>query len=133
MPPQWHADPSERLDAVPEGELSFGNSCYQVTFSERQHNGIYGHEYRFFLQDAVEDVPEYIVDWDNFVALAREYGLELVYRKTFNDILVEEQASTDFGPLLGKMGVINAVGDSAMDEDQWEAASECKACAAGQA
>ena len=41
----------------------------------------------------------------------------------FNDVLAEEQASRDYGPLLGKMGVINAQGDSAMDEDQWEAAS----------
>jgi mRNA (guanine-N7-)-methyltransferase len=46
----------------------FGNDCYRVVFSEREHKGVYGHEYRFFLEDAVGDVPEYIVDWDNFVA-----------------------------------------------------------------
>lgn len=115
----------ERLDEVPEGEaLQYGNSCYSVAFNERRHKGLYGHEYRFYLQDAVEDVPEYIVDWDNFVNLAREYGLELIYRKTFNDVLQEEQGSRDFGPLLGKMGVINQHGESAMDSDQWEAASE---------
>jgi hypothetical protein len=47
-----------------------------------------------------------------------------VYKKTFNEVLQEEQGSRDFGPLLGKMGVINAEGESAMTEDQWEAASE---------
>ncbi|BEJ14265.1 hypothetical protein CspHIS471_0400320 [Cutaneotrichosporon sp. HIS471] len=112
-----------RLDEQPDDELTFGNSCYQITFAERHHQGIYGREYRFYLEDAVEDVPEYIVDWDNFVALAREYGLELVYQKTFNDILQEEQTSREFGPLLGKMGVINENGESAMDADQWEAAN----------
>lgn len=112
-----------RLDELAEGEVSFGNSCYQITFAERHHQGIYGREYRFYLEDAVEDVPEYIVDWENFVGLAREYGLELVYQKTFNDILQEEQSSRDFGPLLGKMGVINEDGESAMDTDQWEAAN----------
>ncbi|BEI83443.1 hypothetical protein CcaverHIS002_0400470 [Cutaneotrichosporon cavernicola] len=112
-----------RLDEQPDDELSFGNSCCQITFAERHHQGIYGREYRFYLQDAVEDVPEYIVDWDNFVALAGEYGLELVYQKTFNDILQEEQSSREFGPLLGKMGVINENGESAMDADQWEAAN----------
>jgi len=57
-------------------------------------------------------------------SLAAEYGLELIYRKTFNDVLQEEQSSRDFGPLLGKMGVINEHGESSMDSDQWEAASE---------
>lgn len=58
----------ERLDEIPEGEeLRYGNSCYAIEFNERRHKGIYGHEYRFYLEDAVEDVPEYIVDWDNFV------------------------------------------------------------------
>lgn len=50
--------------------------------------------------------------------------MKLVYKKTFNEVLQEEQSSRDFGPLLGKMGVINADGESAMTGDQWEAASE---------
>ncbi|WWC60216.1 uncharacterized protein I303_102782 [Kwoniella dejecticola CBS 10117] len=114
-----------KLNELPEDdpELKFGNSCYFVQFSERRHKGIYGHQYRFFLTDAVEDVPEYVVDWDNFVNLAMEYKLRLVYKKPFHDILQEEKESRDFGPLLGKMGVINHNGESAMDEDQWEAAN----------
>jgi mRNA (guanine-N7-)-methyltransferase len=56
--------------------------------------------------------------------LAAEYGLQLVYKKAFNEILSEEQSSRDFGPLLAKMGVLNAEGASNMDEAQWEAASE---------
>ncbi|CAD6576057.1 MAG: mRNA cap guanine-N7 methyltransferase [Tremellales sp. Tagirdzhanova-0007] len=114
-----------RLNLLPEDdqELRFGNSCYYVQFAERRHKGIYGHQYRFFLSDAVEDVPEYLVNWDNFVSLAAEYRLRLVYNRPFNEILQEEQNSRDFGPLLGKMGVINDRGESAMDPDQWEAAN----------
>ncbi|WWC87787.1 uncharacterized protein L201_002679 [Kwoniella dendrophila CBS 6074] len=114
-----------KLNELPEEdeELKFGNSCYFVQFSERKHKGIYGHQYRFFLMDAVEDVPEYVVDWENFVSLAMEYRLKLVYKKPFHDILQEEKESRDFGPLLGKMGVVNEAGESAMDEDQWEAAN----------
>jgi mRNA (guanine-N7-)-methyltransferase len=47
--------------------LSFGNSVYSVRFDSFD-GPIYGHRYMFFLQDAVEDVPEYVVYWDNFVA-----------------------------------------------------------------
>ena len=115
----------ERLNQLSEDDedLRFGNSCYYVQFAERRHKGIYGHQYRFFLTDAVEDVPEYLVNWDNFVAcgllspfvffsvmlkavanrLAAEYRLRLVYNKAFNEVLEEEQSSRDFGPLLGKM------------------------------
>lgn len=115
----------ERLNQLSEDDedLRFGNSCYYVQFAERRHKGIYGHQYRFFLTDAVEDVPEYLVNWDNFVALAAEYRLRLVYNKAFNEVLEEEQSSRDFGPLLGKMGVVNDRKESAMDADQWEAAN----------
>jgi mRNA (guanine-N7-)-methyltransferase len=59
----------ERLDALPlsAADLSFGNSVYRIRFEDRQSRPLFGHRYHFFLRDAVEDVPEYIVDWDNFV------------------------------------------------------------------
>lgn len=53
-----------------------------------------------------------------------EYGLRLVYKKPFHQVLAEEQDSADFGLLLQRMGVVNPQGESAMDADQWEAASE---------
>ncbi|ORX33622.1 mRNA capping enzyme-domain-containing protein [Kockovaella imperatae] len=115
----------DRLKAIPEDEdLRFGNGCYSVQFEERRHKGLYGHAYHFYLEDAVDDVPEYIVDWENFVSLASEYRLKLIYKKSFHEILQEEKDSRDFGPLLGKMGVINPEdGSSQMDGDQWEAAN----------
>ena len=48
-------------------ELSFGNSVYKVRFDQREERPLYGFRYHFYLKDAVEDVPEYLVHWDNFV------------------------------------------------------------------
>lgn len=58
-----------RLEDVPQDaeELQFGNEVYRVRFDERGWGDMYGHRYTFFLQDAVEEVPEYVVYWDAFV------------------------------------------------------------------
>lgn len=61
-----------QLDALPPNatDLSFGNAVYRIKFDDRNSRPTFGHRYSFFLQDAVEDVPEYIVHWDNFVRYA---------------------------------------------------------------
>ena len=60
---------SEHLSDPPDpaNPLVFGNAVYSVKFDEREWPSAYGHRYTFFLQDAVEEVPEYVVYWDNFV------------------------------------------------------------------
>ncbi|KAI0303477.1 guanine-N(7)-methyltransferase [Multifurca ochricompacta] len=114
-----------RLDQIPAeaSELSFGNVVYSIKFESREPRPLYGHRYSFFLQDAVEDVPEYIVRWEPFVQLAAEYGLHPVYRKEFHDVFEEFQEHNEFKPLLQKMNVVDANGETEMDEDQWEAAN----------
>ena len=59
----------DRLDGIPEDakELEFGNSVYKIRFEQREPRPLYGHRYWFYLKDAVEDVPEYVVHWDSFV------------------------------------------------------------------
>lgn len=52
----------------PEGPLEFGNSVYRVKFDSQDATPRYGHRYTFFLEDAVEEVPEYVVYWDEFAA-----------------------------------------------------------------
>ncbi|KAK7043673.1 mRNA cap guanine-N7 methyltransferase [Paramarasmius palmivorus] len=115
----------EHLHDVPpdQDDLSFGNSVYRIRFEERDHDDIYGHKYWFYLQDAVEDVPEYVVLWDNFVQLAAEYHLHPIYKEEFHQVYSENQDHKDFGPLLVRMKVVDSNGESAMDEDQWEAAN----------
>lgn len=62
----------EQLDRIPADveDKSFGNSVYKITFENSTERPIFGHRYWFYLQDAVENVPEYIVQWDNFVQCA---------------------------------------------------------------
>lgn len=57
------------MDGLPEDakDLSFGNSVYKIRFDNRRERPLFGHRYWFYLKDAVDDVPEYIVHWDNFV------------------------------------------------------------------
>ncbi|KAF7322820.1 mRNA cap guanine-N7 methyltransferase [Mycena chlorophos] len=113
------------LDALPGDaeDLSFGNDVYKIRFEDRTNRPVFGHKYWFYLQDAVENVPEYIVRWDNFVQLAAEYGLHPVYKEEFHDIFSEHQDHAEFGPLMVKMKVVDSNGESAMDEAQWEAAN----------
>lgn len=62
------ADRAE-LEKIPEqAELEFGNNVYRIKFDSRHRPGMdyYGHRYHFYLQDAVEDVPEFVVYWPNF-------------------------------------------------------------------
>lgn len=113
------------LDALPKdaSELTFGNSVYKIRFETREQRPLFGFRYWFYLQDAVDDVPEYVVQWDNFVKLAAEYGLKLVYKEEFHQIFEEHHEHDEFGPLLQRMRVVDANGESHMDEDQWEAAN----------
>lgn len=59
-----------------------------------------------------------------FSRLAEEYQLVLRYRKEFHDMYTEFSEHSEFGPLMTRMQVIDGQGESKMDEEQWEAASE---------
>jgi len=71
----------------------------------------------------VENVPEYIVRWQNFVEMATEYGLDLKYKEEFHEVFAEHQEHPEFGPLMVRMKVVEENGESSMTEDQWEAAN----------
>lgn len=141
----------DQLDHIPPDaeEKAFGNSVYKITFEDRPDRPVFGHKYWFYLQDAVENVPEYIVRWENFVQyvlfqpsllritapvglthtplpthrMAAEYGLHPIYKEEFHQVFTEHQEHPEFKPLLVRMKVVDNDGESAMDEDQWEAAS----------
>lgn len=55
--------------------------------------------------------------------LAGEHGLHLLYKEEFHHIFEAEREHRDFKPLLQRMKVVSASGESQMDEDQWDAAS----------
>lgn len=106
--------------------LEWGNQLYSVRFPRHQpltnrplpRDGIfrppYGWRYHYKLAEAV-DVPEYVVPWEGFRALAEDYGLELMYRKGFKEILDEIWEEGDdgggmnreLGMLAERMGVLS--------------------------
>ena len=123
---------------------------YQIRFENRQmRSQMFGHRYWFYLKDAVEDVPEYLVHWEHFersarrirhsrsmlmahtlltllimaARLAREYGLHLLYKEEFHNVYQAERDHREYKPLLQRMKVVSPSGESQMDEDQWDAAS----------
>ncbi|WFD42837.1 mRNA (guanine-N(7))-methyltransferase [Malassezia psittaci] len=99
-----------RLDAIDsEGELSFGNENYRIEFEHRYEDGEkpFGNKYHFWLEDAVDDVPEYVVEWATFERLAEEYGLKLLYRSRFDQILADGYEKPRLRSLLERMRVVN--------------------------
>lgn len=68
----------DQLDRLPEGAnpLEFGNSVYRITFEDRTRRPAFGHKYWFYLQDAVETVPEWVVQWEPFKELVHFFLLE---------------------------------------------------------
>jgi len=101
-------------------QTSFGNDHYQIVFQDRDQRRVYGRSYHFFLQDAV-DVGEHLVLWDDFVALAAEYRLQMRYKKTFHEVYQEERYGHG-GVLLKKMGVSNESGEFLMSDAEWDIA-----------
>ena len=79
---------------------TFGNQFYSVKFlqSTFPRTDALGIKYLFYLEESVghkyangdiEYVPEYLVIFDHFVTLAKEYGLELVWTKNFHKLYLD--------------------------------------------
>ncbi|KAI9749107.1 MAG: hypothetical protein M4579_006997 [Chaenotheca gracillima] len=97
-------------DADGEEPPNWSNSIYRVRFpGKTPEDGIFrppfGWKYSYFMEEAVEEVPEYVVPWEAFRALAEDYNLELQYRKPFTEIWREEKDDPVLGPLSERMHV----------------------------
>ena len=66
--PVFHSTRLSELPTRDDGQpYSFGNSKYRITFEgPKEKQPTFGHRYSFYLQDAVDDVPEYVVQWAPF-------------------------------------------------------------------
>ncbi|KAF2149323.1 mRNA capping enzyme, large subunit [Myriangium duriaei CBS 260.36] len=109
--------------------LEWGNRIYKVKFPGTRPlppDGVfrppYGWKYFYYLEEAV-DVPEYVVPWEGFRALAEEYGLELQFRKSFAEVWDENNRDRELGPLADRMGVRGPDGRFAVSAEEMEAAS----------
>ncbi|KAF2760343.1 guanine-N(7)-methyltransferase [Pseudovirgaria hyperparasitica] len=114
-------DPEKTLDepapakAQEDGEVEdsgfeWGNSIYRVKFpGKTPKDGVFrppfGWKYFYFLEEAVEEVPEYVVPWEAFRALAEDYNLELQYRKPFPEVWEESRHTPEFSELAERMRV----------------------------
>lgn len=103
-------DDGELEEGEAEETASFGNDIYRVRFpGKTPADGIFrppfGWKYNYFLHEAVEEVPEYVVPWEAFRAIAEDYNLEMQYHKSFDEVWKTEQDDEILGPLSERMGV----------------------------
>lgn len=118
---------------IEEGEAektaAFGNEVYRVRFpGVTPNDGIFrppfGWKYNFFLHEAVEEVPEYVVPWEAFRAIAEDYNLEMQYHKTFDEVWKTEKDDEILGALSERMGVRERGGGRLLvTDEEMEAAS----------
>ncbi|TEA12950.1 mRNA cap guanine-N7 methyltransferase [Colletotrichum sidae] len=127
-PPQ-EAEEGELEDGEAEQSAEWGNSIYRVRFpGKTPQDGVFrpafGWKYNFFLDEAVEEVPEYVVPWEVLRALAEDYNLELQYHKTFMEVWDSEKDDETLGPLSERMGVRERGGGRLLvSPEEMEAAS----------
>lgn len=109
----------------------WGNSIYKVSFenNEYQQNGNefpspYGQMYTFWLEDAIDNVPEYVVPFETLRSLADEYGMTLEIQMPFNKFFVQEIPHwiNKFSPRM-KEGLQRSDGRFGVEGDEKEAAS----------
>ncbi|KAL6714271.1 mRNA cap guanine-N7 methyltransferase [Lecanora helva] len=119
-------DPPDTSTPIAE----WGNSIYRIRFpGPTPADGVfrppYGWKYSFFMEEAVEEVPEYVVPWEAFRGIAEDYNLELQYRKPFAEVWSEEKNHPVFSQLSERMGVRGRDGGPLLvSEEEMEAASE---------
>jgi mRNA (guanine-N7-)-methyltransferase len=69
---------------------SYRNSICSIKFDSSvdtlSRASVYGVRYYFWLVEAVDNVPEYLVHLDSFANLAAEYGLKLLSHPSFRDV-----------------------------------------------
>jgi mRNA (guanine-N7-)-methyltransferase len=123
----------EEGEEIEEGEAEesaeWGNDIYRVRFpGKTPADGIFrppfGWKYNYFLHEAVEEVPEYVVPWEAFRAIAEDYNLEMQYHKSFDEIWKTEKDVEDFRVLSERMNVRErGSGRLLISDEEMEAAS----------
>lgn len=106
---EFHAAYTEDELRKSKKTAEFGNDIYNVRFSENtpvdgKFRRPFGDKYSFHLAEAVV-APEYVVPWEIFCGIAREYSLELEYCKSFDEVWAEEKDDEFLGQLNVEMGV----------------------------
>jgi mRNA (guanine-N7-)-methyltransferase len=123
------ADDGEVEEGEAEPTAEWGNDIYRVRFpGKTPADGIFrppfGWKYSYFLHEAVEEVPEYVVPWEAFRAIAEDYNLEMQYHKSFDEVWKTEKDDEVLGPLSERMRVRErGRGPLLVSDEEMEAAS----------
>lgn len=77
--------------------IMWGNSVYKVKFESNEFltnnyewENPFGQLYTFFLSDAINNVPEYVVPFETLRSICDDYGLDLVLKKSFTQFFADE-------------------------------------------
>lgn len=80
-------------EKLAQAETQWGNNIFNIRFDEEtvkkfRANGnkfteLTGNKYNFYLSEAVDDVPEYVIPFDMFVKEAENYNLRLLHKASF--------------------------------------------------
>jgi mRNA (guanine-N7-)-methyltransferase len=88
---------------------TFGNDCYTVKFGEKYKNGeeavkpeLFGVKFDFQLSDVVE-CPEFLVNFDCLVKMARRHNLTLVLKSSFDEFFHTHSKNNEYRDLITTM------------------------------
>lgn len=99
---------------------TFGNDMYQIAFDEPMESIKNGQRYTFTLQDAVDKVPEYVVDPAVLVDYCKDLDLELKYFTNLQELYYDEIPYDRHGKLAREYAV--PMKQAEIDQECWEAA-----------
>lgn len=117
---------------IASGDIVIGNDYYSIKINDLKFpkKKVYGLKYGFYLEDAVgekkqisEDdpiltyVPEYLIEFKNFVDLAKKFNFELVEEKNFLDYYQENRVK--FKELFSRMK-LNYKENEGMNKQLWD-------------
>lgn len=107
------------------GKKEWGNDIFGIRFKDANPSGtwdsLYGNEYYFYLLEAVEDVAEYVVPFESFLALAKEYGLELKLSQPFLDYFRSQIEDPDIRQVAEQQRLSNSRNELTIHQDEIEA------------
>jgi mRNA (guanine-N7-)-methyltransferase len=101
--------------------ITLGNSAYSITFGTPPAlDSPYGQQYVFELRDAIDSCPEYLVHFPTLSSLAKNYGLECIYRKSFHSFFYYYCDHPLYHNLIHRLKVF--VDGQPPSADEWEVA-----------
>ena len=116
---------AKKLRDQPTSTMGFGNSVTRVDFEGDtkyfdKANGPFGIKYNFFLADAIDDCPEYLIHFPTLYKMCAKAGLKLVEKRNFHKFFYRHVENPKLRELAGHMKVLTA-NDAGMTKDEWEA------------